>query len=91
MKTSLNTQINLLFDMSRGTIIFAIVLIILWYFSAFYIAAPHDVHNMLFGGFGMTHEQHHELGVALFIASLIVVLVWVVLQKDEKQTEKVAA
>ena len=77
--------------MSRKDIIFAIVLIILWYFSAFYIAAPHDIHNMLFGGFGMTHTQHHELGVALFIVSLAVVLVWVLTQKDEKKPEKVTA
>ena len=77
--------------MSRGSIIFAIVLIILWYLSAFYIAAPHDIHNMLFGGFGMTHEQHHELGIVLFIASLVVILVWVLSQKDEKPTEKISA
>ena len=76
--------------MSRGNIIFAIVLAILWYFSAFYIAAPHDIHNMLFGGFGMTHEQHHELGIALFIASLVVILVWVLTQKDEKPALKVS-
>jgi hypothetical protein len=64
-------------------VIFAIVIIVLWYFSAFYIAAPHDVHNMLFGGFGLTHDQHHILGVGLFIISLMVILVWIAGTSDE--------
>lgn len=68
-------------------VIFVIVTAILWYFSIFYIAAPHDVHNMFFGGFGMTHEQHHVLGFLLFMISLVIIGFWASTIKDESDTK----
>ncbi len=71
--------------MRASTVLFVIVIIIMWYFSAFYIAAPHEVHNMLFGGFGLTHPQHQLLGVMIFIASLVVISIWAVAGKGEEE------
>ena len=70
--------------MRAKDIAFIIVIAALWYFSAFYIAAPHDIHNELFNGFGMTHEQHHLLGILLLVVSLIVVLIWALMSTEEK-------
>ncbi len=68
----------------RGTnVIFGIVVVILWYLAAFYIAAPHEVHNMIAGGFGMTHQQHQLLGVLLFVVSLLVIMIWAISGKPE--------
>lgn len=69
-------------------VIFVIVTAVLWYFSIFYIAAPHDVHNMLFGGFGMTHEQHHVLGFLLFMISLVIIAFWASTIKDESDAKE---
>ncbi len=69
--------------MRAQDIVFALVIVALWYLSAFYIAAPHEVHNLLLGGLGMTHEQHHILGIGLFIISLMVVILWVAMSIDE--------
>ena len=78
--------------MKGRDIIFGIIVVILWYLSLFYLVAPHDVHNMLFGGFGMTHQQHHLLGVLLFVVSLLIIMIWAVTGTSETSaTSKVPA
>ena len=69
------------------TIIVAIAVVALWYLSLFYIAAPHEIHNMLAGGFGMTHAQHQILGVFLFMVSLVIITLWALTSKDTSEAE----
>ncbi len=83
----LYTDFELGVFMRRISVLFTIVVALLWYLSIFYIAAPHDVHNQLFGGFGLTHEQHQILGVVLFMISLIVITAWAVVSKDKSESE----
>ena len=74
--------------MRGSSILIGVVVAILWYFSVFYIAAPHDVHNMLFGGFGMTHLEHQVLGLMLFMISLLIITIWAVSTDEGQSTKK---
>jgi len=70
------------------SVVFAIIVLVLWLGSATYIAAPDNVKSMLPSP-PMGNIPTSFLGVLLFLLSIVVIVLWVGLVPDSTDEKKV--
>ncbi len=77
--------------MRIASLLIGIVVLVLWFVSLSLIAAPQSVQNQLLGPVHLSLVQHQILGVVLFMASMLLIVIWAVSTPDVEEQEAVAA